>query len=89
MSNSDNELNDYIKEVNTKLKKKDNGKLFFKYNPLILYIASFFIILISILIIRPKFIKKNNKLNYSRLVLLSLIIFIPVFFSIFLFISRK
>jgi len=102
MSNSDNEMEDYIEKVKGKLslgskkRKSKNTKhrISFNFNslsfnPYMLYLTSFLVIFILLLIVKPRIVKKltnkGRKVVFSKLLLMSILIYIPVFFFLFLF----
>jgi hypothetical protein len=96
MSNSDDEMEDYIKSTKSKLSNKNvkktknsfNFSLNF-FNPYVAYVISFLVIFFTIFLIKPKAIKNGKKVVFLKLFLISLIVYIPVFFFIFLFFQKK
>jgi hypothetical protein len=97
MSNSDDEMEEYIEKVKTKFDKRSKNKKikntfnfsFDIFNPYVMYITSFIVIFLTLLIFKPRYILKDlregKKVIFSKLFLLTILIYIPVFFFIFLF----
>ena len=97
MSNSDDEMEEYIEKVKTKFNKgpknkKPKNSFKFRFdvvNPYVMYLTSFIVIFLILLIFKPRFVLKETKqgkrLLFSKVFLLTILIYIPVFFFIFLF----